>query len=173
MRPLEDPQLIWDQLYELIPSEKIVAGIMGYFMRESGFKADAIAGWYLTPNTDRCGKFVKEINKGLKDKSTKDQFVKDSHNAGGYGIGQWYTEKYLEDLYDFLSENSKSIGDLEAQCKFTVESMKANEKLWKLLEEAKTAEQCAKWIGIYYDGASEAGIAVMEEYAKEFYRDLA
>ena len=173
MRPFEDPQLIWDYLHEFISSDEIVAGIMGYFMRESGFKANAIAGWYLNSKIDRCGKFVKEINKGLKDGSTRDEFVTSAHNAGGYGIGQWYTEKYLEELYDFLQENSKSIDDLKVQCEFTVENMKANEKLWKLLEEAKTAEQCARWIGIYYDGSSEEGVGVMMEYAKEFYRDLA
>lgn len=170
-RPYEDPQKVWDCLYEQIPSEEIVAGIMGYYQRETGFKTDALGGWYLHPKDGSNRKFVIEINKGLKDGSTRDQFITKAHNAGGFGIGQWYTKEYLGELYDYLSKNAGSIDDLEAQCKFTVESMKQNEKLWPNLIEQKTALECGRWIGVYYDGASEIGVGVIIEYAKELYDD--
>jgi hypothetical protein len=42
------------------------------------------------------------IDAGLKDGSTRDLFLnKDNKRCGGYGLGQWFQQHYLEELYDY------------------------------------------------------------------------
>ena len=102
---------------------------MGYYYRESGFKTDALVGWYLHPQSNINRKFVREVNKGLSDGSSREYFITTAHNAGGFGIGQWYAEKELGELYDYMQENNHLIDNLKGQCEYTVKSIKENQKL--------------------------------------------
>jgi len=43
-----------------IENEKIAAAIMGYFRRESGYRSDSIAGWYLTKRPI-CEEFTESL----------------------------------------------------------------------------------------------------------------
>ena len=169
----KDPDLVWDILKSLDVSDEVAAGIMGYYYRESGFKTDALVGWYLHPQSNINRKFVREVNKGLSEGSSREYFITTAHNAGGFGIGQWYAEKELGELYDYMQENNHLIDNLKGQCEYTVKSIKENQKLQSYLKDAKTADECAKWIAIYYDGASDIGIAVIRELAVEFYDEYA
>ena len=111
-------------------NEKITAGIMGYFRRESGLKSDALQNWHwrdAVEERDACAWYTAEINKGLEDGSTKEVFIKDNNKHlrryGGYGLGQWYAEMYLEALYDFAQEWGTTLSDAEMQCAFMVWSL--------------------------------------------------
>ena len=109
-------ELIWEELSQYSPSDAITAGIMGYFFRESQMKSDAIAGWpqrnHAKDVTDICSEFVEKIDSGLKDGSTRDEFIeKVNVNFGGFGLGQWSDITYLEHFYDFIQKHEGSIGD--------------------------------------------------------------
>ena len=41
----ESSDFLWETLHKYSDNEKIIAGIMGYFQRESRMRSDAIAGW--------------------------------------------------------------------------------------------------------------------------------
>ena len=168
-----DEKEIWECLSKYSPSDKITAGIMGYFFRESRMKSTAVAGWgdrNLDLNKDICETFTKQIDEGLKDGSTKEMFVTlISETYGGYGLGQWYSYNYLEHLYDLAQEKNKSIGDIELQCKFVIESLQKNEELWEELLECNTAIQCGRRIGIKYDCTDEEGAEAIAGFALLYY----
>lgn len=62
----------------MIDNEKIVAGIMGYFKRESELRSDAVAGWPvrdIRTNTNFSMEFTQKVDEGLENGSTKDYFI--------------------------------------------------------------------------------------------------
>lgn len=149
-----------EQLWELIskysPSDSVTAGILAYFWRESCYKSDSVAGWgdeYNATGHDRAEKFIPAIDIGLIDGSTRDDFINGAHWYGGYGLGQWWSLGYLEDLYDFAREWGTSISDAEMQCAFVVKSMKENEDLWLRLKQDTSAYSAGYLIAIFYDGS--------------------
>ena len=168
----ESADFLWEELSKYSPNDKITAGIMGYFWRESFFRSDAIAGW---PWFDKIQKsnssldFTLKVDEGLHDGSSYDYYyhhIRDIY--GGYGLGQWYSPNYLKHFYKFIQEKEGSIGDAQLQCEFIFESLQRNEKLWEWLLEAKTASDCGMLIGTFYDGTSMAG--VIASHADRFYR---
>lgn len=148
---------------------------MGYFWRESFFKSNATAHWatvspYL--GRDIPVEFTAEVDIGLKDGSTRDYFIESiRERIGGYGLGQWYSYHYLEDLYDYAQEWGSSISDAEMQCAFVVESMKAEDELWDYLLEAKDAYWAGLIIAYRYDGLTGEYAEGLAQFSKEFYEE--
>lgn len=161
----EAADICWEILLEETNSEIISAGIMGYFQRESGFKASAIPHYYLF-KSDKCALFTEELY-GLN----YEDFIIKIQAAAGYGLGQWYSKYHLEQFYNYFNENNYKYDDLEAQCKFTIDMIKNNKKLWEDLSELKTAEQAGRMIGYRYDGAREESCEVIASYAKKIYKE--
>ena len=165
---------VWSELSKYSPSDAITAGIMGYFFRESQMRSDAVAGWpsrnYAVGVTDICREFVEKIDAGLKDGSTKDEFIEKVHiYYGGFGLGQWSNEGYLEHFYDFVQENGSSIADAEVQCAFIFESMMLNERLWTEIQELDDPYRVGRRIGYLYDGTTQLGAETIASYAKMYY----
>ena len=164
---------LWEELSKYSPNDKITAGIMGYFWRESFFRSDAIAGWPwfdLIEHSNASLDFTLKVDKGLKDRSSYDYYIRQIRNVyGGYGLGQWLSPNYLDHFYDFVCEKDGSIGDARLQCEFIFESLQRNEKLWDMLLEDKTAFDCGLHIGTLYDGTSMAG--TIGNYADQFYKE--
>lgn len=167
---------IWGYLTEYCPNEQIAAGIFGFFFRESRLKSDSVAGWpfrNIGLDADICESFTGEVDKGLKDGSTREYFIDQVNvHLGGYGLGQWSAVVYLEHFYDFMSEHADSIGDVRAQCEFVVESLKQNEELWEDLLTCNTAIQCGRRIGYRYDCTDYDGSEAIAAFADYFYRHL-
>ena len=70
--------LIWDMLLQYCDNEKIVAGIMGYFYRESCMRSDAIAGWATRDKRNQCDNsqiFTEKVDAGLEDGSSREYFI--------------------------------------------------------------------------------------------------
>jgi len=168
-----DEEAIWGYLSEFSPTDQITAGIMGFFYRESRLKPDSVAGW---PARDYgldesiCFTFTRDIDKGLHNKSTREQFIQTVNiHFGGYGLGQWSSIGYLEHFYDFMSDKGGSIGDPKLQCEFIFESLKANEALWEELLQCTTALQCGRRMGYKYDGTGELGSETIASVADYYY----
>ena len=168
-------QFLWDTLSSMIDNEKIVAGIMGYFKRESELRSDAVAGW---PVRDIKGKldfsqdFTQKVDAGLEDGSTKEYFIEQVHlHFGGYGLGQWMSENYLSKLYDFAQKYGTSIGDAEMQCEFIIWSIEhQTPKLWKQIKDEKDLWIIGRKIGHLYDGTGELGSSTIASHAQEYYK---
>jgi hypothetical protein len=166
---------LWEELSKYSPNDEITAGIMGYFYKESFFRSNAVTGWihfntFRRDPGDICIEVTKLVDAGLKDDSSREYFtVTLRHKYGGYGLGQWCTPEYLNRYYDFIQEKEGSISDAKLQCEFVVKDMRAIEKLWNKLMEAKTAEECGRIIGTLYDGSTVPEIVAM--YANKFYKE--
>ena len=169
----ESEKFLWEELSRYSPNDKITAGVMGYFWRESFFRSDAIAGWPYFDFIEKSNSsldFTLKVDEGLKDGSSYDYYYHQIHNVyGGYGLGQWLSPHYLKHFYEFVQEREGSIGDAKLQCEFIFESLRQNEKLWAMLLEDKTAFDCGLHIGALYDGTSMAG--VIGTYAENFYKE--
>ena len=165
---------MWDAISAQSPSDTITAAIMGYYWRESYFKPDAVAGWYLQPNQNICENFVKKINEGMEDESSRDCFENQTHFChGGFGLGQWAAYHYLNGYYTFVKNAGGSIDDVALQIEFTLKSMEDNEYLWELLQSTEDAWLSGLYVAIYYDGANEIGQYIISQKAKEFYNEFA
>lgn len=170
----EDEAWLWDRLMEYTGGDaKITAGILGYYWRESFLKSNATAHWatvnpYL--GRDMPVEFTARIDAGLANGSTRDDFIESvRERIGGYGLGQWYSRHYLEDLYDFARDWGTSIGDADMQCAFTVQSMQAEGDLWSHLEAAEDAYSAGLVIAYRYDGISGDYAEGLAGFAREFY----
>lgn len=162
---------LWEELSKYSPSDKITAGVMGYFWRESFFRSDAIAGWPwfdIIEHSNSSLDFTLKVDEGLKDHSSYDYYIHQIHDVyGGYGLGQWLSMNYLNHFYEFVREREGSIGDAKLQCEFIFLSLQRNEKLWEMLLEDKTAFDCGLHIGTLYDGTDMA--SAIGTYADQFY----
>ena len=174
----EHEKFIWDTLMRELNNEKIVAGIMGYFKRESGLKSDAIPSFYLRDVWEECdtsARYTEFLDAGLEDGSTREYLVDikledGSPRNGGYGLGQWYMKRYLNKLYDFAQEWGTSLGDAEMQCAFMAWSIQnQTPKCWDRIKDAKNIYQIGRDIAVWYDGASEVGQGMIIQYTVEYY----
>ena len=103
----ESEEFLWNTLDRYSPSEMITAGILGYFKRESELKSTAVSHWQNTLavlGEDHCVIFTEAIDDGLLTEETREKFVNECHNKyGGYGLGQWSSAEYCNDLYSYAS----------------------------------------------------------------------
>lgn len=171
-------KFLWETLSSMIDNEKIVAGIMGYFKRESELRSDAVAGWPVRDKrsgTNFSMEFTQKVDEGLEDGSTKDYFIEQVNiHFGGYGLGQWLSENFLNKLYDFAQEYGTSIGDAEMQCAFVIWSMEhQTPKLWEEIQNEKDIWIIGRKIGHYYDGTGELGSSTIASHANEYYKKYA
>ena len=167
---------LWKTLSEIIDNEKIVAGIMGYFKRESQMRSDAIAGWATRDKrqqVDTSQVFTQEVDAGLIDGSSKEYFIEQvSIHFGGYGLGQWLSKKYLNELYDFAQEWGTSIGDAEMQCAFMIWSIEhQTPKLWEQIKDEKDIWIIGRKIGHLYDGTGSLGAETIASLAQGYYKE--
>lgn len=174
----EHEKFIWDTLVRELDNEKIAAGIMGYFKRESGLKSDAVPSFYLRDVWEKCdssARYTAFLDAGLADGSTRDELVEikfedGSPRNGGYGLGQWFSSQYLNALYDFAQNWDTSIGDAEMQCAFMAWSIQnQSTECWKRIKDSNDIYQIGRDIAVWYDGASEIGQGLIIQYTVEYY----
>ena len=170
----ESAQFLWDKLVEYSNNEKIAAGILAMFYRESCFRSDAVAGWPhydVIHKGDLSKEFTEEIDAGLEDGSSWDTFfyrIQKKH--GGYGLCQLSSTQHLEAFYPFAQEWGTSIGDAEMQCAFIIYDSKENfEELWIYINSINSVEQIAWNLATVYDGTS-SGVEYISALAKYYYR---
>ena len=165
---------LWNTLCKYLDNEKIVAGIMGFFQRESKMRSDAVAGWGSRDyeGYDSSQEFTQKVDEGLTDGSSRDYFINQvSTHLGGYGLGQWLSAHYLESFYDFAQEWGGSIGDAEMQCIFMIWSIEhQTPKLWQQIQDETDVWIIGRKIGRLYDGTGELGAETIASYAVEYYK---
>ena len=164
----EAEEYLWNELSKHSPSDEITAAILGMFWRESFLQSNVVAGAWLRADGE-SERFTRKIDKGLHDGSTKDIFVHEVHNHyGGYGLCQWIGT-FLEEYYDFVQEKGGSIGDAAMQCEFIVKDLRANRDLWNDIRWNDSVMNVARYIAIWYDGASFEGVEIIASMAQHYY----
>ena len=169
----DSERFLWEQLSIHSPSDVVTAGVLAYFWRESQYKSDSVTGWATLKaydGIDLCGYVVHKTDKGMEDGSSRRWFVEAVRNCGGFGLGQWYSITYLEDLYDFVRIYGGSIADAETQSAFIFHSLEQDEKLWKRLKKCDDPARAGRLIAIYYDGSSDGAPYMGRKAAKLYER---
>ena len=154
---------LWEELSQHSPNDIVTAGILSYFWRESQYRSDAVAGWWRAiayDGLDLCSMVLEETDEGLSNGSSEDYFISKARTYGGYGLGQWYSMNYLEELYKFARQYGTSIGDAQMQCEFVFMSLQDNEELWEELLKCDDPDWAGRLIAVYYDG-TEHGATYM------------
>lgn len=157
-RSEESAEFLWECLHKYAPNDYVAAGALAYFWRESEFRSDATAGWtsaLACTGIDHCVIFTEQIDCGLEDGSTANEFFQTAHyQYGGYGLGQW-SGSMLNRLYTFACDWGTSIADAEMQCAFLMQDIE-NEypDLWEELLSANNPKYAGALIGKWYDGTS-------------------
>ena len=164
----DDENFLWEILVAEAPNEYIAAGILAYFWRESNLRSDCVVGWDITKahtGEDPCAEFTEML-----DSASKDEFITIVRRAGGYGLGQWYSEVHLEEMYDYCKRWKTSFADAEMQCMFTIYGCMNNPDIWELLKDANSAASAGRIIGSLYDG-SYAAADVISARADSIYKE--
>ncbi len=113
---------------------------------------------------DPCQKFADEL-----DELSKEEFIEKVQKAGGFGLGQWYSEAYLGPLYDYCKGYGGSFDDAIMQCKFLVHSLKQSD-IWKELQDVTDPKSAGRKIAYGYDGTGEAGAETIASRAEKIYK---
>ena len=182
----DSERFLWDCLSRYSPSDVITASILAMFWRESFLRSDATAHWSETQfvsGSDYAAEFTAEIDSGLADGSTREQFAETVYYVvGGYGLGQWYSYEMLIALYDYAQAWGTSVADAEMQCAFTLENLQTHEyeELWAQLLKCRNPYQGGWLIARLYDGTrfGAEGIAhtadyLYSKYSRDAQADLA
>ena len=159
---------LWEILLEEAPNEYVAAGILGYFWRESKYRSDAIPNWprvQAASEYDPCAAMTEQL-----DAADKEEFVALVQQTGGYGLGQWYDESYLESLYDFCRGAGASVADARMQCRFTVHICTTTPRIWDTLKDATSALEAGRIIGCLHDG-SPRGAETIAAKADAIYQE--
>lgn len=168
----ESAEIIWNLCLKYSDDEQLIASIMGAMLRESSFKSNSIAGWHMIKyeNPNICEEFTATMDKGLNDKSTKEEFIQEvKYHYGGYGLMQWSSKNCLELLYDFASEWNTSLSDAEMQCAFVFYDLENHHpEVINELKDKNTVRNIALVIGCGYEGTCYYDVT--QYYAEEIYK---
>lgn len=157
----ENAEILWTFLRRYSVNETQAAGALGLFYREGQFTSNSL-GWHhhrsAIAGYDIREPFIETVDAGLTDGSSLEYFIEYAQTTGGFGLGQWYTDRYLTELYLYAQEWGTSIADAEMQCAYTIWSMNKNERLTAMLRDHPDNPSLFGWnVAVLYDGASEAG----------------
>ena len=163
--PLEKE--FWDYINAQSPNEWITASLMGIIYRESNFRSNAVAGWYLAKWADISTEFTERIDAGLQDDSSLDDFVHTSRYVhGGYGLIQWCMPHTLKLFYHYMQERETTIADIKAQIDFTFWDLKTNHYVtWDFIcNTAPDLYTVNWWLATYYEGTQSYGTTFYYTY---------
>lgn len=102
----EVEQLIWDTLLEITGNPYGAAGAMGNLYAESGLASDRLQGDI--PYSTVSKAYTAQVDSG---EISRNDFIWNGPNGGGYGLAQWTWWSYKRDLYDLAKSRGTSIGD--------------------------------------------------------------
>lgn len=163
----KEEEVVWNIISSYSPNDKITAALVSIMKGESGYKSNAVHGWYwLSP--DYCEVTTDKIDSGMQDGSTRNPFV---YNRLGYAYGllQWSSFIEREKLYDYACTYGTSIGDAEMQASFIFWDLETNfSDLYDRILIEEDMNQIVHELSIYYMGTVHYDIVWMRmDVAKE------
>lgn len=163
----------WDYINSKSPNEYVTAVLMGIIYRESQFRSNAVAGWYMNIHYDLSGEFTKQVDEGLWDSSSLEHFIQDARYVyGGYGLIQWCMPKTLTKLYLWMKDRDTTIADIKEQINFTFWDLQENHwKTWDAIVNAPDLYTVNWWLTTYYEGTASGEVTYY--YTMKYYHRYA
>lgn len=114
---------IWLKLREKGFSEKATAAIMGNMEAESNCIPYRLQGDF-SKGLTKSLEYTSQVDRGI---ISRDQFVYDGPNGGGYGLCQWTYPSRKDGLYFFAKKRGTSIGDEQTAVDWFCEELHQSE----------------------------------------------
>lgn len=156
---------IWNFLKGKGLNDYGIAGLMGNLYAESGLRPNNLQ------NT--CEKSLGMTDDGYTqavDNGSYGNFVDDK---AGYGLAQWTFWSRKKNLYNFVKNTGKSIGDLETQLNFLYKELSEEYKgVLNILKSAKTVLEASNAVLLQYEKPANQGTTVQQkraEYGQTYY----
>lgn len=123
---------IWDKLRAKGFSENATAAIMGNMQAESGLCSYRLQGDF-SDGWTKSIEYTANVDKGY---ITREQFIYNGPNGGGYGLCQWTFYSRKQGLYDLAESRGVSIGDEQTAVDWFYEEIQKSEysKTWNALK---------------------------------------
>ena len=124
---------IWDELLSEIGNKYGVAALMGNLQAESGLYPDRVQGDI--PYSSYSKEYTADVDSGA---ISKDDFVYNGPNGGGYGLAQWTYHTRKKKLYEMWA-NSKdyygSIGSVNLALDYLILELQTSfADIWDILK---------------------------------------
>lgn len=178
-----EKEAIWNFLIDQDFSEAAVAGIMGNWQQESGFKSNNLENGANTKSGLSDEEFSEQVNNGTISKQEFidgdrfDIYTNRDDVAFGYGLAQWTSNGRKEKMYDFSKDKGTGIDDLQMQLEFFMEELK--ESYSSLLEDDFTkiddVSEATVTFHQVYEGSGDSAEAIRAGRivpAEQIYEDL-
>lgn len=131
----ENDDLTEEEMYQFFKDTGMndfgVSGLMGNLFAESGLRSTNLQNTYEKKLEYTDEEYTKAVDSGAY---TRDDFMNDK---AGYGLAQWTYWTRKRNLFDYASEQKKSIGSCRMQCNFLMKELTEGYK--SVLETLKTA----------------------------------
>ena len=163
----QDTESIYNYLIGQGLTNAGAAGLMGNIEAESNFLPDSVESWFLYGDEYRK-EYTRKVDSG---EISRDDFINNGPNGGGYGLVGFTYWTLKRDLYDFAKEKGTSIGDMETQLEFIVKTFKENYKsLYNTLTTSNDLYTCTYAVLDEYERPAYYNIDTRYSNAQKYYK---
>lgn len=168
----DNEEKIWFFLRNKGYSEIATAAAMGNFMQESGLSPITVQEDYKQPDPEKYDlEYTANVDSG---KISKNDFVYNGPNGGGYGLAQWTWKPTKKLLYEYMKKEKTSIGDLQMQLNFFIIEVNksgnwASESMKKTWLNSKNLNAATEAFCDGFEKPSAGSLPERQKYAKEIY----
>lgn len=154
---MSNEQTIWKYLMEKIGNPYGVAGLMGNLYAESALNPQNLQNTY-----EKSLGYTDEAYTQAVDNGEYTNFVNDK---AGYGLAQWTYWSRKQNLYNFVKNAGKSIGDLTTQLEFLWTELEGYKTVLETLKEVTTVRQASDCVLTQYEKPADQSEKVQEKRA--------
>lgn len=159
--------MIFNTLLAALGNPYGVAGIMGNFRQESGFRSNNMENSYEPKIGYNDDSYTAAVDSGAYS-----NFV---HDAVGYGLAQWTYWSRKKDLLDFAKAAGRSIGDAGMQVQFTITDASSKyADTWNAMKSATSVDEATlDWFSGYEmpGNTTHHSIPDRARFGKEVYQN--
>lgn len=136
-----------------------VAGLMGNLYAESGLVPTNLQNTYERSLNLSDVQYTAAVDSGIYT-----NFINDS---AGYGIAQWTFWSLKQDMYNYIKNKGKSIGDGEAQMDFLAHQLSTNySSVWTTLKTATSVREASDAVLLKFERPADQSESVQKKRAE-------
>lgn len=166
---MANEQAIWDFLKAKGFNDFATAGLMGNLKAESALNPMNLQNSYEKKLGMTDEEYVKKVDNGT--------YKNFSSDAAGFGLAQWTSGGRKKNLYNFIKEKSKSIGDLNCQLEFLYKELSESYKtVFNTLKTATSVREASDVVLLKFEIPANRGEEVQKlraSYGQKFYDQYA
>lgn len=164
-----DKEMLWNTLRAKGLTAEQAAAIMGNVHIESaGVNSRIVQGD--VPISSYSTAYTDKVDSGL---ISRDDFMYNGPNGGGYGFGQWTSPDRKGYLYEATRGRGKSIGDAQTQANFLLDEPGQETTVTNFKAQSSLADATVYWMK-KWENPSDQGVKAQNERIKwaQYYYDL-